>query len=169
MALAAKPPTPDWLRRLVGDEPFQEVASVTLPGPVSAETMRAVGSFGGLHHLSITGGSTIEGGLAEVSQLDLNRTSITGEGLAHLGGLGKLGTLKLRGSDFSDEGAAALAKLTGLGMVDLVETRISDAGLARLQGMPKLLTLFVGGSLVTEAGFASFRQAAPQVKRAWNR
>ena len=69
--------------------------------------------------------------------------------------------LDLDGTSVSDAGLAHLAGLTGLRWLYLYSTSVSDAGLAHLAGLTGLQWLYLSDTGVTDAGVAAFRAAHP--------
>lgn len=170
-----EPRAPLWLRRLVGDEYFREIASVSLvyddttgkrfdnydftPGVLPAlegqmglrrlllEYQQA--SDDGLRHI---------GGLPNLEDLYIwNSTGITDKGIAQLQDLTNLKALHIDHSQMTDQGFLALARLTKLEYLALECHTFSDKGLAVVDGMPGLTWLSVGGdedhlSEITDAG-----------------
>ena len=76
-----EPPGPAWLRRLIGDEYFQEVTEVFWPpGAVTAEDMTHVGQLDRLEVLTIRDTSKIGDGLIHIRGLSrLKRVYIFGQ------------------------------------------------------------------------------------------
>jgi Leucine-rich repeat (LRR) protein len=133
----ASPWAPAWLRRVTGDEPFQEVDSVALFGPVTEIAWARLEEFERLRVLHIRDSSNI------------------GDGLVHLRGMKGLEDLALRGPDITD---AKLANIRGLGklrQITLVDTRVTDAGLAHLATLSELESIRLVGKEGTAAGLTS--------------
>ncbi len=135
---AAEPWGPRWLRRLIGDEYFQEVAEVALlkGDEVTDE------------HLAI-----LED-LPHLRRLYARGSAITDAGLRHLEGLGELESLHIGATRVGDAGMASIGKLRGLQELILEETRVSDAGLVPLRGLSNLRKLYVRYTHVTDRGLA---------------
>jgi hypothetical protein len=116
----ASPWAPAWLRRLIGDEFFQEVDTVSLQGPVTDATM-----------------ATLEG-LQWLRILHLRDSSRIGDGLVHLRGMRNLERLHLCGPAITDAGLVNLRDLAKLRHLDLEATSVTDAGLAHLSVLNEL-------------------------------
>lgn len=161
----ASPPAPTWLRRLIGDEFFQDVDSVTLQGPIDEVTLALLGEFEKLRILHVFDSSKIgEGlvhlrGLRNLQRLDLRGPGITDAGLANIRGLEAIRHLKLEDTSVTDAGLAHLAALTGLQSIGLVGkqgtaagltsrgiTRATDAGLVHLSGLHHLSQLEISAA-----------------------
>ena len=146
---AAKRPGPIWLRRLIGDEYFQEVISVRLDGPVTAETMAAVGSLDRLESVLLEKATKIDGGLAKLrgltrmKRVNVTSPSVTDADLAILGQLPELESIWLTGADIGDAGLAQLAGLRKLVALNLANTpRVTDLGFEHLSPiLPPLKSL----------------------------
>ena len=142
----AKPWAPDWLRRAVGDEYFQEVTSVrfnarhNIDGQtmvVTDETMAAIGR------------------LDRLITLDLPRTTVTDDSLAHISGLTGLNRLLLDYCpEVTDRGLAHLRRLNRLRVVRLSSTRITDAGIDALSGNSDIIALNLDKTKLTDVGLA---------------
>ncbi len=113
--------------------------------------------------------------LAELEELDLDRTPATGglnhapslltdRVLDHVKGLTRLKFLALASNRITDAGLAKLANLRSLESLDLDGTLVTDAGLDRLVGLKSLKTLRVENTRVTTAGVARFQQKRPEVE-----
>ena len=120
-----EPPGPRWLRKMLGNEHFQEVAEVVFTKPVTPETLRVVESFDHLQGFSIEDSSTL------------------GDGLKHFQGLGRIREARLAGSGITDERLAELAMLPDLETIVLQKTAVTDAGLRHLAGLSKLENLAI--------------------------
>lgn len=129
------PPTERWLRRRLGDWPFERVGYVGLGEHGDAELELA-------------------GRLDEAQVMTVESDRITDAGLAHLRGFHRLEHLSLiaPGSKLGDAGLAHLADLIRLEELDLDGPGVTDAGLAHLRGLRRLKILAVVGSRVGDAG-----------------
>ena len=160
---AAKPPGPAWLRRPIGDEYFQEVASVTLDGPVTAETMAAIGSLDRLESIYFKNAPTIGGGLAtlrglsRLKRVNITSPAVTDADLAILGRSRNLELVWLTGADITDSGLSHLVGLSKLAALDLNDSpKLTDAVAENLvPTLPSLKSLELIGSAITDATLAS--------------
>jgi hypothetical protein len=130
-----EPSAPRWLRRVIGDEYFQEVASVGFSNPVAADDLAVIESFDRLEAFFIGDSSKI------------------GDGLMHLRRLRRLGRIQLTGPGITDDRLAELASVRGLKSIVLQRTPVTDAGLRHFAGLSKLehLTIYDAQG-VTDAG-----------------
>jgi hypothetical protein len=138
----ARPPGPEWLRRRLGDEFFQDVVQANL-------------GFDRFHDQDL---AALEN-LPRLKELILFRTSnITNAGLVHLRGLGGLRLLNIyRHKGISDAGLAHLEGLTGLVTLHLDGSSVTDAGLDHLSAMKQLEELDIDGSPVGNAGLLKLK------------
>lgn len=135
-----KSSAPDWLRRLIGDDFFRHVASLSLRDTkVKDDDLRVIA---GIRRLWI---------------LDLSNTSITSAGLAHLQGLRELRSLALINTDIDSAGLAHLKDLGQLNNLSLWKTNVDDAGLKYLRGLTKLRTLILDETRISDAGLADLK------------
>jgi len=106
--------------------------------------------------------------LAALRSLGLDGTEVRSSGLAVLASFPKLERLTLwKCKQIDDDAAPYLAASQRLAMLDLAETQLTDKGLAELEKMRRLRRLYLGGTLVTEAGVEKFRQKNPQCQVSW--
>jgi hypothetical protein len=131
----AQSPAPAWLRRMLGDDFFSNLGSVTLIGPDVTDAA--------LERLD---------GLGNPRRLAFERTSVTDEGLKHLETLSNLRELRLWRANVGDEGLVHLRRLTNLQTLWLPCTRITDAGLVHLKGLTRLRSLRLGSTNVSDPG-----------------
>jgi internalin A len=130
-----EPSAPRLLRRMLGDEYFQEVAAVGFDKPVTPENLAVIESFDHLEAFFIGDSSKI------------------GDGLAHLRRLRRLGRIQLTGPGITDDRLAELASLPGLKSILLQRTAVSDAGLRHFSGLSELESLMIHDAQgVTDAG-----------------
>ena len=138
----AKPPGPDWLRSLLGENFFSEVRAVLI-APGGDSDLQLLAALPRLQSAALGGTTIIDNGLAhlkgltQLEYLDLQRTGITDIGLRHLTGLMRLQELKLD------------------------ETKVTDAGLANLSRLPRLQWLTLFGTNVTDAGVKTLQKSLP--------
>jgi hypothetical protein len=140
-----KPPGPDWLRRLLGDNFFADVRSISVLERPLRDVKIVVANLddvAGARSLYFNDSSLTDDGLAHVKglyrleTLYLERTKITDAGLATLQGLSRLRNLGLRGNNLTDAALPILKSLRSLSYLDLKETQISESGAEEL---PKAL------------------------------
>ncbi len=158
--VGAKPPRPDFLRKLLGDDFLCEVVVVESCWKTGYDDARHLEpviiiedlpfdclqiSDSNLAHLK---------GLTRLEELCLDGTQMSDSDLAHLNGLTKLKRLSLAGTQMSDSGLAHLEGLTRLEELSLGNTQISDNGLAYLANMPQLERLFLDETQVSDNGLA---------------
>jgi hypothetical protein len=100
----------------------------------------------------------------QVTWLNLARTGITDDGLAHVAGLKKLTRLHLEQTDVTDAGLNHLKDLPYLEYLNLYGTKVTDAGLDHLKGLSHLKRLYVWQTGVTAAGAESLAAALPELE-----
>lgn len=167
-----QPHGPRWLRRLLGNEFFQELTSVNLVyddstgqlvrvknlEPADDMLARLEGQTG-LKFLLMEKGQATDEGLKHIKDLtnlevlvlrDARR--ITDKGVAHLQNLRNLKFLILAHSKLTDRGMGFLKGCTKLETLRIEGTQVSDGGLAALEGMKQLSMLSVGQTQVSDAG-----------------
>jgi Leucine Rich repeat len=132
----SSPWQPAWLQRLIGDEYFQEVTSVSFHGDTTDDQLASVEN------------------LDQIADLTLgDAKNITDAGLAHLTGLTRLRSLDLQSAvSITDAGMMHLAKMTGPREITVGSPAISEAGIAQLARLPHLQKLSL--RRVTEGGLA---------------
>jgi hypothetical protein len=135
---SATPWGPTWLRRLIGDEYFQEVVEVNLLKGKDVTD----------EHLAI-----LEG-LPHLRRLYARSAAISDAGLRHLEGLAELEFLHIGDTSVGDAGMVSIGKLKGLNELILEETRVGDAGLTHLDRLARLRKLYLRYTRVTDRGLA---------------
>ncbi len=133
---------PSWLRKLLGENFFDEVTEVCLSNP-SPDAMERVGQLSEVRFLHLFGAKVTDGELACLSNLknlellELIQTSVTGSGLDQLEGL------------------------TNLTRLDLDGNCVTDSGLKRIKAQTQLKSLFIDEVDVTGAGVGVIQEALP--------
>jgi hypothetical protein len=127
-----------WLRRLVGDEYFQEVVRVDLDKkPVTDSDLRLIGI------------------LSRLTVLSLNFTSVSDDGVRHLDGLRRLRYLGLAKTRVTSDGLRYLEHMNDLDTLILQHTAgVNDAGLPHLKGLARLELLNLGGTAIQSGGLS---------------
>ena len=112
-----RPPGPAWLRKLLPDDFFAEVATVGFDASqVTDAGLEHLDSFSHLQELSLADTQVTDAGLehlkglSQLKQLWLDRTQVTDAGLEHLDGLFQLQVLSLNGTKVTAAGVAKLRK-----------------------------------------------------------
>jgi hypothetical protein len=168
----AQPPGPQWLRRMLGNEPFQQVVQVTLVGDRYRDG--DLGVLEGLPRLQtillfncsqITNdGLKHLGRHPDVRYLNIYRNpKISDAGLAHLRALTSLETLHLDGSRVTDAGLDFLKAMNRLQELDIDGTPVGNEGLVKLKALPRLKQVFVQNSRTTAVGVAELQKYLPKV------
>ena len=169
----AKPPGPDWLRNVLGENIFSEVASVSYYfGKANVTDTEAVQlrELAALQKLDLSDTSLTDAGLANLKglihldTLDLSRTNVTDAGLKYLSGLNQLEALVLIRTDVSDAGLEGVKELTKLRQLYLPETNVSDAGLENLKELTHLRYLDLRKTNVTDIGATELHKSLPNCR-----
>lgn len=137
-----KPPEPEWLRRLLGDEYLMRIEQVYLRGPKVADIhLRCLEPLvNDLHGLSLHSSSVTSDGLAYLAKfralrrLDLGQIwpRISRGSIPHLLKMSELRYLSLLGADVSDNDIQWLSRLEKLEILDLGYTKVTPNGIHRL-------------------------------------
>jgi hypothetical protein len=140
-----QPPGPEWLRSLLGEDFFSEVAFVALQQLSEPEPHRRTE-------------------LNQVYGMNLNGKHVAEAAMERLEGLTRLHHLYLTNSEVSDGHLIRLEWLTELQTLDLWGTKITDAGPIHLKRLTQLDTLWLSQQNITDAGVAELRKALPNCK-----
>ena len=101
--------------------------------------------------------------IANLSELDLSNTKVTGAGLATIKNSKRLTKLSLAGTAVDDAALKNIEGLTNLMSINLYNTKVTDAGFARLKNMKFLRKVYGWQSGITEKGAAELKKALPNV------
>lgn len=165
----ASPPGPDWLRRVLGDEYFQEVVRISLRDkPVTDDDLKELKQFSKLENLDLSNTRITSAGLSHLVELtnlkclSLWNTRVDDTGLQHLEHLKNLRQLILDGTQVTDAGIKHLEHLNELHeWLGLVDTEVTDAGLEHLVAFTKLKHLNLRRTKVTEDGVRKLQESLP--------
>jgi hypothetical protein len=128
-----RPPEPQWLRTMLGDDFFSTVFVV---GYKSDDAFKSDDAY-------------------------RDDTTITDAGLAHLKGFTELRGLNLGGTNITDAGLEHLKGLTQLRWLLLGGTNITDAGLEHLKDLTLLRELHLGYTGFTVVGVKKLQRSLP--------
>ncbi len=131
-----KPPRPDWLRRLLGEDFFADIEFVCLGADDSFTDVE-------MAHVA---------SLPRLKDLNLYGAAIDNAGMEYIRGLRQLESLDIGGANITDAGLEQLKGLARLRKLDLGDTHITDAGLKHLQGLSQMQVLSLYSTQVTDAG-----------------
>ena len=154
-----------------GLEPFVNLESLDLS--YSTFGNNAMASLAGMHHLrrlylrdtSVTDeGIKHIGGLNELEELDLCGLRVTDRGIACLKDLKHLRKLMLLGAPITDESLQVVAGMPQLRELNLYRTRVTNNGIARLAGLAELAAVDLRYARVTPTGVETLRAALPDCK-----
>jgi hypothetical protein len=170
------PRVPRWLRRLLGDEFFQQVRQVSLVYDDSTgkrfdntnvvacdDVLARVARLPGLRSLLLKESQATDEGMRHIGRMTgleelfiWDASSVTDAGVAYLAGLKDLKNIHISHSNLTDASLALLSRLPAIETLSLQQNHFTDAGLARLTGRERLKGLYIGlGDLrVTDAGLA---------------
>jgi internalin A len=159
-----KPPWPDWVRRILGPDFFDNVTYVRLQGAQCDDaTLRAACRLPWLEDLIVLNTSVTDAGAEELRQLrnlrslDLRLNRITSRPLRHIGEMSELRelTLSMKRSSIParDEDMAFLRRLTKLNRLSLSSAKLNDDWLVYLEKLINLTSLDLSDTGMTAEGF----------------
>jgi len=99
-----------------------------------------------------------------VVEVDLSRTKVSDEGMAHIGKLGRLTHLNLNRTGVTDAGLKHLGDMRSLEWLNLYGTGVTDAALADLAKHKRLKALYIWNTKITGEGADKLRKALPDAK-----
>jgi hypothetical protein len=159
-----EPRAPKWLVDRLGVDFFGEIRDVKLSTgakPVTPALLEKIGRLGRLRSLGASHVPSIDdeslahlAGLANLEDLEIRATGVTGEGLVQLRHLIRLRNLDLRGLPLADADLAHLAGRRRLQSLSLDSPEVTDAGLAHLSHLTALVSLDLAGSGIRGEGLA---------------
>lgn len=152
------PRAPRWLRRMLGDEFFQEVRQVSLVYDDSTgrrydnsnvvacdDVLARVARLPGLRSLLLKESQATDEGMRHIGRMTgleelfiWDARSVTDAGVGHLAGLKNLKNIHISHSNLTDASLALLSRLPAIESLSLQQNHFSDAGLARLTGKERL-------------------------------
>ena len=101
--------------------------------------------------------------IANLNELDLSNTKISGAGLAAIKNNKSMTKLSLANTVVDDAALKHIEGLTNLMSINLYNTKVTDAGLAVLKNMKFLRKVYAWKSGITENGAAELKKALPNV------
>jgi hypothetical protein len=165
------PPAPEWLRRRLGDEFFQEVVYVRLGrGPLQERDFEAIGRLGSvrglnLHMTRFDGAWLVHlRGLAGLRGLGLAMTAVGDDDLEPIARLPMLEDLTLHWTKVGDDGVAKLGRLRRLRILTLSHTRVTDRSLGPLGSLIGLEDVSLNDTGISPEGAERLRRALPRAK-----
>jgi hypothetical protein len=105
---------------------------------------------------------------ANIWHLDLSRTRVTDQELAHIADLPNLRKLELNNTKVTDTGLAHLQGLKSLETLNLYGTSVTDAGLRSLEPLAGLKQIHLFMTNTTEAGANALREKIPGLETVLN-
>src|SRR5215469_9149303 len=171
------PVVPAWLRRLVGEEYFQELAFVNLRwATISDALLEQVSRGSTIRELMLGNAQFQDEHLRYIARLPDVRwlcfsvgkgeqpPHITAAGIKHLAACQTLESLIFNSeSPPSDEGLAYIGQMRNLRELYFDDPLVTDAGLEQLRGLPRLEALSIGNSSITDVGLASL-ESLPKLR-----
>ncbi len=153
------PPGWPWLRRLVGDEYFQDVAFVNLGNTkVSDADLRLISKLRRTKILTLDGTNISDEGLAsirgmsELQSLGLMKTKVTTEGIRRMRPPRTGSTVRLAETSIGDD---ALPNLSSCGFLILDGTAITSQGVQKLAESKTLIDFSIQRTAVDDAAVPS--------------
>ena len=101
--------------------------------------------------------------IANLNELDLSNTKITGAGLAAIKNSKRITKLSLANTGVDDAALKHIEGLTNLMSINLYNTKVTDAGLSVLKNMKFLRKVYAWKSGITENGATELKKALPNV------
>lgn len=137
---------------------------------ISDETMSIVSGMKGLWHLNLDYTDIGDAGIAlldlpELVSLHLAGTKVTDGGLEDIvKRFPKISDLVLNDTAITDDGMKQLNRLTGLMRLDIHRTNISKKGVLELKGLTKLIDIGAIATKVTAADEKAVKEALPDTQ-----
>ncbi len=168
--VSASPPAPEWMRKYLGDEYFQDVIGVRFANRTISESdlaqlaklpeliwvyvfnTRVVANSTGISRSIVDVDLVPLKHLSRLRSLVLTDTDIDGSGLADIARLKQFSRLRLQHSNIGDAGMEQIGKMTALKSLFLANNRITDASLEHLQNLTNLETLDLGNTGISDRG-----------------
>jgi hypothetical protein len=171
-----KPPGPEWLRRLLGDDFFADLAEVLLDDPnVEDDDLAPLEALTSLTQVSLQGCSVTGAGVRHIQGckdlvfINLCNTLVTDADVSQLNRFTDLKSLLLASTGVSDAGLLHLKSLKKLNCLALDETAVTNAGLDQLKALANLEYIYLDGTKVTSDGVAALQEALPDCQISWRR
>lgn len=169
-APGSKPWAPKWLRRLVGDEHFQEVVSVHVGGrgEVPLDVLKAIGRLPNVRHLNVgmlrIGPEEAEclSGMTSLRSLVLGNSRATDEALERLSNLTNLEELYAHWTQVR-VGTKSLARMKKLREITLSHCKLTDEGLEYLIPLPSLKSITIHDNPLSDDSVRRFMARRPDV------
>ena len=144
-----EPWAPRWMRSLLGDEFFQEIAYVSLVYDSTGGKRREITNFAPCDDIFAQ-----LAGQSGIKQLLLQRTQATDRGLEHVGRMTGLEALYIwDAASITDAGVAHLAGLKNLQKIHIDNSQITDQSLVLLSSLPKIEELSLQSGHFSDEGF----------------
>ena len=158
----ARPPGPEWLRNLFGENFLSDVKYVYIPSQTKPDPNAAAKHWWqkALAVLAPEPPPDADAALAtceefpNLKDLVLSETTVSDRGLAHLDKLSQLRSLELSETTVSDAGLAHVKGLIHLRRLDVSVTDDTDGGMICLSELNELRALDVAWTKVGDAGLA---------------
>ena len=99
--------------------------------------------------------------IANLNELDLSNTKITGAGLAAIKNSKRITKLSLANTGVDDAALKHIEGLTNLMSINLYNTKVTDAGLSVLKNMKFLRKVYAWKSGITENGATELKKVLP--------
>jgi hypothetical protein len=173
------PWAPRWLRKMLGDQFFQNVRQVNLIFDQSSgkrfnnsnvqacdDLLKKISKLPGLKELLLTDTQATDEGLryiGEMTGLEKLRIHsamlVTDAGVSHLASLQNLKHILINRSNLTNDSLVLLSSLPRIEHLVLQQNHFSDEGLARLHGKDRLKRLYIGiGDVqITDGGMAHLK------------
>lgn len=147
----SEPAAPRWVRRVLGDELFQDVVNVRFPRPVAASVLASLARFDRLEGVGFAEATGVGWdfhplrSLARLRALNIRGPGVTDAALAGIGALPGIVRLQVGAAPATDAGFAHLARMGKLAALAIDECpNLTDPGAARMvAGLPSLTFFLV--------------------------
>jgi Leucine-rich repeat (LRR) protein len=152
-----EPGGPEWLRKLVGDEPMQVFARLTELSAVD----RSLPIKSGRRNTKVTDEWLKNlAGLPDLKKLDIHAADVHGTGLDHIATLETLQSLNLTLLPINDEPLRRIAGLKNLRALLLASTKVTGTCCRHFTGMTKLANLNFHSAPISDDGLEQIGKLA---------